>query len=272
MMPRFTVLLLTAWTATRGTQERALYVSDAVGDWRMITGTDTAMVSPLDRVPPGAKLWYAGDRPRDKGWFVAIRDPRTLRKSTIRCGQSQRCELPARIDQLSFAPTSKLPAAAGEMAAQLGERDALRGRIRLVGARSGGRDLGLVVAGTSGIATTLAEKGGGLVARLCPLENDDDDCLTNRRMTLSDCVVDATSCTRTPGAYRVDLYRRERTMLGSVAEWTGVTLVVADARRAAVEREATTRLNDLAGARHEFGDDEWRGLLAVLALRLAGSP
>lgn len=257
-------------------QARSLYVVQVVGPWVAVQGRDTIELAALSRVPGEATIAYVGDDPQDPKASIILRDPRTLGKAQWQCGKQVRCDRGIAVSQLRFAVASSVGrAAATELATRLGDQESLRERIRLVGARAEARDAGLVVLSTTpnlSVLTTGTDPAG-LIARFCGLQSGsgDDPCLTDRRLLPNDCPV-AAPCTLAPGAYRVDLYRKERSMLSTVAVVGGVAVVVPEARKPAVEREVARLLASLRPVRAEFGDDEWRGLLGSIAVGLKTSP
>ena len=259
-------------------QERSLYVARVSGEWVAVAGGDSVPLAALSRVSSQALVRYVGADPRARGGLLVVRDPRTLGKATLRCGPATHCESPADVARLRFETSSGADARTTAIATRLGEQESLRERIRLVGARGGERDLGLVMlvsgdADLSGLAAQLAAPAS-LVARFCTLEQGtaDDDCLLSRRPLTEDCPLSSVRCALRPGAYRVDVFARERSMLGTLAVAAGVAVVVEPARRDAVEARRRALWGALSAMRSEFGDDEWRGLLGSAAIGLLQQP
>jgi hypothetical protein len=175
---------------------------------------------------------------------------------------------------------------AGRIFVRLGS-DQLGARMKVAGARSEERELGLLVLAASPaghdmeplLARLPSRASRTLVVRFCPLQGDStlevERCLEDRDLKGTDCELTATSvCAKSssppaPVAVRIDVYERERTMLGSVSVATGFGVLVptAEVRRVSAERDAIVQL--LESSRPELGPGEFHALLASAALALA---
>jgi hypothetical protein len=262
-------------------QERRLYVADVVGVWEVtLSGASPTRLMPLTRVPEGGAVRYAGDSAEAPSALLVVRDARTLEKARVRCSTSKACAQPLPVVQLPFVRATVAPnAATGALYATTGERDAFREKLRIVGARGDDRQLAatIVVLSDGGldvgsIARELGRPGAGLVARFCALTGTmPEECLESRRPLATDCPLDTPRChgVSAAGAYRVDVYAKERTLLSSVAVASGFGIVVAPSQLASATAERDALVAPLLRGRAEFGDDEWRALLAAVAITVA---
>ncbi|MGQ0650620.1 MAG: hypothetical protein ACT4P7_24025 [Gemmatimonadaceae bacterium] len=263
-------------------QGRYLYVADVSGEWVALSGRDSTQLDVLARLPSSARIRYVGADPRDESASLVLRDPRTLARATVRCGARARCQEPVDVAALRFSQNHAASRAqAAGLYARLGDQESLRHRIRLVGARSEDRDLGLLVLAVddsgldlTGLISAAPPTAANLIARFCDLNETaiEDDCLTSRRQRPADCLLSHPRCRGTlrPGAYRVDLFARERAMLATVPVAAGFAVLVSADRRIETVTRRDAALGPLVAVRSEFTGEEWRGLVAAVAVGLAG--
>lgn len=291
---RYPLLLLASAVAldgaadrVAGAQDRArfLYVAEVAGPWRALSATQPVPLRALMRVAADARLQLDAQgqaAQQDTSFFIVLRDPRTLARHVRRCSAAQPCSGEIPVAQLSVVRTGIARAArTAELYADLGSRDEIRERIRLVGARGSERDVGVVVLTREGslvdvapLVRALKRPADGLVARFCSLTDadvDPNECLESRRRLPADCDLSATACElRAAGGYRIDIYARERSMLGSVAVASGFAAVVAPAGRGAAVAQRDSLARSLASLESELSEDERRGLSAAATLAIAG--
>lgn len=261
--------------------QRFLYVVKMTGKWKASSGATFADLKLLARVRSDAKLQLA--EPGGEMSSIMLRDPRTLATRSLECTPDRRCGETA--IAVATLPTvgSRLAKTANveELYTDLGQREEIRDRIRLVGARGTDRELGITLLGRSGTRVDLREiiervkhPTDRLVARFCSLtdaDSESDDCLESRSLLPNDCSLATASCdVKAVGAYRVDVYTRERSMLSSVVLASGFAAIVpaSSLSAAAVKRDALA--SALEGLAPALGDDERRGLAAAATLAVAG--
>jgi hypothetical protein len=261
-------------------QERHYYVAEISGAWQAVSIGAPLDLAPLGRIPSTAKVRYTGNAADGASAYLILRDPRTLGKARLRCDATMQCAQPTAIAQVRFERSAAVPGrAVGALYATIGERENLRERLRLVGARSDDRALAVVVLPLASgrvdlvpLTRELDRPASGLVARFCALSGEAfDECLNSRRLLSSDCPLDGPcAAQRTPGAFRVDVFKKERTMLSTMAVASGFAVVVRRDQADIATAEHAALVAPLLKARSEFSDDEWRALLAAAALKIAG--
>jgi len=257
-----------------------LYVAEVHGTWVAQTGSNSVALQPLVRVSSAARFRPTGDQSQA---VLVLRDPASLTRFQRRCAEKS-CQTPlsfADFDIVRTALATKVTV--DQLYADLGERAEIRERIRLVGARGNDRDLGIVVLTRSAarvdlseIAQKLDQPRDRLVARFCNLSAasaESDDCIEARTRMPGDCDLASQFCEVSgtgSAAYRVDVYVRERAMLGSVAVASGFAAIVpaADRERALTTRDALAK--QLKQAAPALVDDEIRGLSAAATFAVAG--
>ena len=224
---------------------RTLYVIEIEGSWSALVGSRTIDLKTLTPVSTAAQLrLVSGDQSRAK---IVLRDPRTLFRYYRHCTPTSRCGgQPIAVSELATEKTGLAASAqAAGLYADLGERKLLGDRVRLVGARGNERDIGIVIVTRDGgridmreIVARIQQPPERLVARFCSLSDpnlDANDCIESRRRAAGDCDLAAASCevsaTDSVGAYRVDVYVRERAMLGSLSVASGFAAIVPSASR-----------------------------------------
>ena len=270
--------------APRGAAPRGSYVVVAriSGQWVVEgdAGEDT-LRSALVTIPARATVrpvaTPGGATPRLK-----LRDSTSAVDSVV-CLPASRCAGGVRLDTLTFGAgrlRGEGPKLYHEFSA-LGRRPALR----ILGSRGGDGVLPLLVLARTDsaidlaaavAAATAAGTRGPLVVRLCALDASDADaraCLTDRRPRPDDCALDGvcSAAGRVPGAFRVELFVRESTMLGAVPVLSGFAAVVVPARAAAAERARVDLTRLLDQAQEELSAEEYAGLLAAAAMRVAAA-
>lgn len=277
-----------AWPASTASvipgtgQGHYYYVADVVGEWEEESedGKATTSLTPLARVRPAARVRYAGPRDGEPGALLILRDPRSLGKATLRCDAGRSCSTPFELVKLRFERRgAPVPAGTGALYGAVAERDAMRGRIRLVGARADAGASGLdadvlVLASERGSVDLSALRSavapsGGWVARFCSLapEVDVDECLATRRILPADCESSATKCTPgVEGAVRIDVFTRERSMLSSLPIASGFAVLVPPQAQRAALAERDRLLAPIRSERSATGVEEWRALLAAAAM------
>ncbi|MGQ0764853.1 MAG: hypothetical protein ACT4OZ_04215 [Gemmatimonadota bacterium] len=258
------------------------YVADVVGDWEVLgeQGGAATNLGPLAKLRPTARVRYTGPRDAEATALLVIRDPRSLGKATIRCSGGTSCSRPLELVKVRFERRgAAVPAGTGALYAAVAERDAMRQRIRLVGARGQGTTAGLdadvlVMVDDRGSVDLAALRSaiapsGGWVARFCTLAAgaDADECLASRRLLATDCESAAPKCTPgVTGAVRVDVFIRERAMLSSVAIASGFAVLVPAGEQRAAMAERDRLLSPIRPERGTMSAEEWRALLAAAAM------
>lgn len=215
------------------------YAVKVSGTWVQHSGSGTKPLVSLGRVAANATLELTQGSATDTTLFFSIRNPRTLGLATLRCGVETPCRGRIAVSALKFERSGPEGGRVVEgLYHDLGSDEALRSRIRLVGARGDGREFGILVLALKDGAIDLSElrqrAGAGAsaaVVRFCNLDADSgwEDCLESRQLLPGDCSLEANSCTvnLAPGAYRADLYDRDRRMLRSVPRGVGFAAIVA---------------------------------------------
>jgi hypothetical protein len=263
---------------------RNLYVIEIEGTWTASIGSQTITLKALAPVSSAARLQLsAGDQSDSK---IVLRDPRTLFLRRRLCTTAKPCGgQPIAVTQLETVKTGLAATAqAAGLYADLGERAQLRDRVRLVGARSTERDIGIVIVTRDGARIDLREilarvqqPADRLVARFCSLTDpniDETECIESRRRAPADCDLTSSQCELAAGdgvgAYRVDVYVRERSMLGSLAVASGFAAVVPVATRDA----ASTRRDELTQTLKQLAQglnaEELRAVSAAATFSVAG--
>lgn len=265
----------------QGDRPRNLYVIEISGTWTASAAKDNLKL--FTPVSTSARLRLTAGDPYTSR--IVLRDPRTLSKHTRECSSAKPCDGLMAVSDIKPEPTGLAATAkAAGLYADLGERSQLRDRVRLVGARGTERDIGIVVLTREGVRVEVREitarvqqPTDRLVARFCSLSDanlDENECIESRRRAPSDCDLTAPHCELpagdSVGAYRVDVYVRERSMLGSVAVASGFAAVVPIAARdsaAATRDELAQIISELAAG---LLAEELRGLTAAATLTVAG--
>lgn len=278
-VPAALLLLSLALPRVGVAQVGSLYVVAKGGRWVERYEGRLTVLDILSGVAPSATLELEDGEgaATDTTNFIVLRNPRTLGKATIICSPASPCRGPLDVSRLRFPRSG--PEASRQVEAMytdLGANQLLRSRIRLVGARGYERELGVLVLGrqATGIDLTdllsrFREPASGLVARFCSLThgNDADDCIDSRMMRVGDCALTDAVCAGalSEGVYRVDVYVRERRMLGSVATSAGFAAVVPASRVPVATAKRDSLMHALSSIRKELTAEEARGLAAAAA-------
>ncbi|MGQ0642727.1 MAG: hypothetical protein ACT4P6_18440 [Gemmatimonadaceae bacterium] len=281
-----TIALLVAPLAPNATaegqeSERFLYVVKMTGKWRALTGSASADLKLLGRVRTDARLQL--DEADGEVSSIVLRDPRTLATRSLECSAERPC------GSTSIPVSGLRPVVSGisrnaitdALYADLGESEKIRDRIRLVGARGSDRDIGILLLAYSGarvdireISAKVNQPAERLVVRFCSLTDDAGDigdCLESRALMPNDCHAASRSCdVKNAGAYRVDVYMRERSMLGSVTLASGFAALVPVRALTTASATRDSLINALDALTPALGDDERRALSAAATLAIAG--
>lgn len=268
----------------------SFYVAELVGAWQ-VEGASRPL-RPLERVSSTSRIGPVDPGNIEERHRLVLRNTRTARTVTWRCTPVARCRATRAVYELEPGPA---PTRGARLFVQLGGNDELRGRVELLGARGNEQvwppvlvlvgDGAHVDAGQLAALLNVRHGGGsilvdsGLVIRLCALEGappaDAQDCRLDRDLLPTDCFVGSVRCPRAESPtdavvpVRVDVYRRERRMLSSVAIAHGTAVIVP--RRAAeqAQRLASDLGRELGALRNEVSTEEFRGLQAAAAVEIA---
>jgi hypothetical protein len=263
---------------------RNLYVIEIAGTWTATVGSQTLALKPLTPVSTAARLRLAsGDQSAAR---IVLRDPRTLFLRRRLCTTAKPCSgQTITVAQLDTVKTGLAATAqAAGLYADLGERAQLGDRVRLVGARGNERDIGIAIVPIEGarmdvreILHRIQQPPVRLVVRFCSLSDanaEDNECIESRRIAAGDCDLSASHCELPAGAgvgaYRVDVYARERAMLGSVSIASGFAAVVPAASRDAARGTRDDLATTLTKLAPGLLAEELRGLSAAATFAVAG--
>lgn len=262
----------------------SLYVAQMVGRWQVDSATRP--LRHLDAVSATARLRPVDTGAVSRGYRLVLRDPGTLRTYTFTCAAARQCDRARAVRELRSAG-SAIPGSrrTGALFLQLGGNEELRNRVDLLGARGDDRDWGLqVLVVHEGVidAAPLALRAGTesrLVARFCALQGGSADaaeeCRRGRDIMQSDCRLGQdrrcawSPSAPLPAAVRLDVYRREVSMLSSLALAHGVAVIVAASDAQAATDLAMVMSHELTELRAHVSPEELRGLYAAAAVEVA---
>jgi len=276
------VTLIAGLSRTARAQEgqRFFYVVRVTGHW--VAGNAAEPLRPLQRIKASETIGVQRTSAADSTYEIVLRDPRTLRTATWACKPVARCSTRREAARLSFAgPAVKTSQRTAALFVRLSDAEE-RARVKMVGARGGGLDLGLFVLVVDSERVDARPLGGGidttggatLVARFCKLtsEHPHPDCSTpsnDDACALRDWAHCTLPSVAPPAAVAIEILTRDHTSRPDNLVARAVGVVTTLGSRPRVAALAQLYSSDLAAMRAQLTDQEFRALQAAAALATA---
>lgn len=272
--------------AVEAQSNQYVYVSKVVGEW-VATDSSPAAIHVLDRVRISATIGVKAPERATTSYSLVLRDPRTLRTATLSCDPTVRCRTAHHVSQLSFTgPAIETTPRTSRLFVHVAEDEEARGRVKLLGARGGGRDWGLMVlevrSGNLDLSPLIERIGAvqsELVVRLCALSGrgaaGGDQCEESATEGPKDCPIDPAVACPMGIAWNVVrpvtavVFERDGKSLSSLPVGFAAAVVASEAKAKEVRALASRYEHDLAALEGYVSGDELGALERAAAVDIA---